>query len=665
MAKKKLSLNQKIVLSTALAIMLVATAVISLVLVLAANNQKVDSAILVTYQATEVSGDIEFAYRIAEREYVDVGSAHFDGSETTTTGEINIADNIPLSSQERYAIFRYKIKGHSDGGFNVSLEYTDKDAIDKNNKIEYVVSDSEITDFSSLSLAAPVGTITKNNHRADNATVWVYVKVSIADLTANMNYDGAYNLVLSRDEWVDPNYDEATGLSYGLIEVSASEKYAALVDYDGSASEITITTTDVYGEELPVKVIRDYAFANVDPSSMATATPLTKVEIGDSVERVEGYAFAYNTTLTEAKIGKNVTYLAKTAFYGCTGLAKVKNDSKITITADKYNLPSSVEIVLPEPLKLIKDPNQFNNRDYYYVEIGEYPQTFAGYESDVTGMDSTRGEVFKIDFYDSTANTFTPNTEYLVYEKEGERYIKHKVQKRDSDSVFSGTTVACTDGAFAYFKIEPIKWDVVGYYTDDTKATFIKASDATNFNPNHTTNLVVQSRTALQTVAWNLTNVDVDYNTSTIYSWVTGFYDKHIKNAEHAENIQEVTNQYTDSSATSWAQITGNTAPTAGSVKEHVWIMDYNQANTMYNGNTERKASPSDFAIATKATCYKGSSYVTIHRGEGVACYSWLRSSFFYGSSYIAGFVYIDGSFGNGIVSGTYYAVRPALLINL
>ncbi len=308
--------------------------------------------------------------------------------------------------------------------------------------------------------------------------------------------------------------------------------------------------------------------------------------------------------------------------------------------------------------KIEKEAVQFNGRDYYYVEMGEYPQTYAGAFASATVTLSN--EKFVCDLSTPTSSnvtTITEDKEYDVYtDALGFRYIKHKVNKYSSTSgtYVGGQTI--TTGEEALFKIEPIKWDIVGYYNND-KTDFTRASDG-DFDPNHTTNLVVTSRTALQAMPWypNSRKTDVNYNQSFVYTWLRTFEDNVLAEFKDGK-IEQVSNQYMDTSANT--SYTGTVM--AGSVEEYAWVMDYTQANTLFASNNERKSSPSDFALATYA--YMNTSYDSITRTG--TCDSWLRSSYLSGSSYYAGRVRNDGSFYNSFVYYAYYAVRPALLINL
>ncbi len=664
----KLSSSKKILLASLLIGVLIIGAVVTVVLVLAASTQNVASNVQVTYKATEVGGTIEFSQMKAGESFSAAKSVTFDGSETTTnSGDLSPDAAIELSSSQNYAVFRYKITGYSDEGFYVSLEYKDMQEADKNTAVSYTVSSSEISDYENLTKTVPVGTITKNNNYANGETTYIYVRVKIANLNEGMAYSGAYTLVLSREAWTDTNHDSTTGIDYGYVENTDGTPYAAAVGYSGSADEITVDTTSVYGSEMPVVVIKDFAFST-RTSPLSTGHAFAKVTIGNSVKTIEGYAFAYNTTLSEVSIGKNTTSIATTAFEGCTGLLKIANKSEIEINSEDYGFSSSVVISTPLEMKT----EVWNGTTYYYVEMGEYPQTFAGYTASVGSTWTTTGETIKIDLSGTkgASGYGTANTEYAVYsDGNGGRYIKHTVAANSTSYKFMGNggTTKTTAGE-AWFKLEPIKWDVVGYYTDDNKTTFVKVSDTTNFDPDHKENIVVKSRDALQGMVWNSENTDVDYIASDIQGWLRNFEDNFL--SEYKDTyIEQVTNDYNDTNETDKSEMTGNTAPVAGSVDEYAWLMTYDQAKNWFTGSTDstttRAFSPSDFALATRAYQSTNTSYTTITKPNGGTCYWWLRSSFDNGGDYCAGVVTFSGLIHTTFVYYNYYAVVPAMLINL
>ncbi len=317
---------------------------------------------------------------------------------------------------------------------------------------------------------------------------------------------------------------------------------------------------------------------------------------------------------------------------------------------------------------LHKEREMFNGRYYYYYEMGEYPQTYAGAATSVTGLTETQ-EKFVCDVSTPSSALETvieENKQYNIWVDESENcYIKHTINPSGTNAnyAYMNGVVPVVD-EIAFFKIEPIKWDVVGYYNGD-KTDFTRASDG-DFDPQIVTNLVVTSRTALQAMPWfaNSYTTDIDYymsetKYSTVWHWLRTFEDNVIDKLKDVK-VTKLMNQYMDSSANS--SLVGTFM--SGSVEEYAWIMDYNQANIFFSSDTERRCAPSDFALATYACQYLDAT--SANMVKNASSYSWLRSSYCENGDYRAGIVNKDGALSyNNVVASNSCPVRPCLLINL
>ncbi len=661
MAKINTSRKKFLVAICAMAIMAVA-AVASLVVVLAAGSQDVTTTFDIGFSAIDVAGSLKMSYKIEGGEFSTPREVTFDGTEDTTeVTSLSPSEELLLTYEENNVIFKYEIVGHAADGYHLSMEYVDRNAADANQKIEYMFSATDTENYAGMTLASSVGTLFANEHRGDNEKVFLYVRVSIKDLQANMAQDGSYHLWLTKAEWLDPNLDTSTGIAYGYVENNGSP-YAVAVNYTGTATELTINTTSVYGEELPVKTIADYAFAAPSTSALATNVLLTKLTIGNNVETIEGYAFAYNTSLTEAVIGNWVSSLAPTAFYGCTGLNKVTNKSALDLT--EYEWGGVVQIETPLAMRV--EEEKFNNRHYYYVEMGEYPQTYAGAATAVTGLTETQDK-FVLDMTnkleDGTFN-FMDDVEYNIWKDSiGNEYIKHTTTPfnvAEIHSYLDGT--AATIGEIAFFKIEPIKWDVVGYYTDDSKTNFVRVTDS-DYDKSITSNLVVITRDGLQAMVWHEVSADVDYNNSYLYKWLRTFETSAINDYLDVQ-VVKCDNYYTDTNGmnTNYNGIVSGTATMMHSpVEEYAWLMNYQQITTYFLSSQERLCSATDFAIANYT--YLNPNYAGITR-KGT-CTFWARDSYFSGGNNVT---FVSNCGGGVEPYGNYKldtGMRPCMLINL
>ncbi len=341
----------------------------------------------------------------------------------------------------------------------------------------------------------------------------------------------------------------------------------------------------------------------------------------------------------------------------------------IVLAAPKQNGILDVSIKY-DAFAIRKEAEQFNGRDYYYIRMGEYPQTYAGAATSVTGLTETQ-ETINIDLsgtwgydmvdgqYAETTNVGSATNVFTVYtDIYKNRYIKFKAcaisSTINNENSFYMDGETRIKNELSYFKIEPIKWDILGYYADDSHSTFVKCTDD-SFDPTHKENLIVRSRLGLQGMYWNSSNLDTDYNASTIYRWLRifesnvmyKFYDK----------IKTVSNEYMDTSK--------NTTPSgtviSGSVDERVWLMDYEQFNSIFCGsNSDRMISPSDFTLATYATQYMDNETIN----KTTTCFYWLRSSFYESGFYCGASIMPDGTILCAY-AGCDVAVAPCMLVNL
>ncbi len=84
--------------------------------------------------------------------------------------------------------------------------------------------------------------------------------------------------------------------------------------------------------------------------------PLKEVVIGDKVQSIPAYAFAYCDQLTNVTIGKNVSSIGEGAFCGCTALTKVAlPESLISIGEAAFALTGLQSVTIPEKVTYIGD----------------------------------------------------------------------------------------------------------------------------------------------------------------------------------------------------------------------------------------------------------------------------------------------------------------------
>lgn len=102
-------------------------------------------------------------------------------------------------------------------------------------------------------------------------------------------------------------------------------------------------------------VIPATGVTSIGPSAFASCTGLKKIEIPDSVGRIEKYAFSNCTELTSVKLGKNVGSLNQYAFNECSKLAEINLPDGLTFIDlwVFFGCSSLLSIDLPDGLEHI------------------------------------------------------------------------------------------------------------------------------------------------------------------------------------------------------------------------------------------------------------------------------------------------------------------------
>ena len=283
---------------------------------------------------------------------------------------------------------------------------------------------------------------------------------------------------------------------------------------------------------------------------------------------------------------------------------------------------------------------------YYYIELGEYPQTVVEDTTTVSALnalgDSAKtGRTFTVGASDDSAQTA-----HVEYSYNGAKYVKvASAVVRDSGSKFASGT-APTSGNSYWFKVEPIKWFLLEAYSA-TKTAYTGS----------TTNLRVISENIL-TANVMFDKSTSSWNTSNIRIWLNDVFYTSAFSASDKVCIVKNTTRYFGTNEYNTQD--DYTITTGGSTTEdNVWLPSYYEmGNTYYGTNAylnknTRKATPTDFAVVNNV--------IMISKGSGVY---WLRSA---GNSVnYACYVYFDGSLGNIYsVIDPSYGVRPALLLSI
>ena len=318
-----------------------------------------------------------------------------------------------------------------------------------------------------------------------------------------------------------------------------------------------------------------------------------------------------------------------------------------------------------------------NFAGYYYVEMGEYPQTYV---ASVSGAPAN-------------PTSGTPHTD-----ANGDRYY---FQNRMPYYNSSGKTETYyTDHESGWYKFEPIKWLIIGAGSNmagtyGTGAT-LKTSTAYPNGEVGTNQLLLISELTLYATQFDHTNYTGDSSTgnnryytgtsattSDIYYSINGGFGSRDGNygndpdAAHIKtgfaSISGLSSYYDDNDgnndyinqttiATTTYRSDGSAKNQADGTSHYIFPMggysgDSYYVSTYLTSTGMRKAYSSDFAKATSV--YKSTSSSTLNYS-----YWWLRSGFSSLASY-AYYVNYDGSVDFNFVDYSDRGVRPSFVLNL
>ena len=139
--------------------------------------------------------------------------------------------------------------------------------------------------------------------------------------------------------------DILTGTSLTTVKYTPMHNYAAAGDYvisltvDGSAGLYGISSTNEYSCLLRYSV-------GADVRNRVYQNTIHKVEIGNGITHINGYAFQYCYGLKSITIPNTVSYIGDGIFMGCSPLSNVSLSSSIThIKSDMFNGCTSLSSV--------------------------------------------------------------------------------------------------------------------------------------------------------------------------------------------------------------------------------------------------------------------------------------------------------------------------------
>ena len=129
--------------------MILIGAIVSVIVVLAAQTQRVSSNVTVTYVVDGVAAKVSATYATVPTDGVPAKVAMgtgltFNVEDAETTGELNQGDSVKLTSGERQIVYEYKFTNLANAAFSITLAETPTDIT--NMDIGYKVSATEIAE---------------------------------------------------------------------------------------------------------------------------------------------------------------------------------------------------------------------------------------------------------------------------------------------------------------------------------------------------------------------------------------------------------------------------------------------------------------------------------------------------------------------------------------
>ncbi len=412
--------------------------------------------------------------------------------------------------------------------------------------------------------------------------------------------------------------------------VNGGRTYVAITYYfyyvlpEGSTSNnVTLTAPAVADEN----IIVSYSYTKSTVSTLPSFDSATSLTDGGSVT-VDGGEGVF--IKAEARVNLTQSVNIDSA------------DWKFTL-----NFSISTNATTESKIKVTEEP--INGNYFYYVELGEYPQTVVADTATVSALNAL-GDSAK------TGRTFTvgasedaAQTAHVEYTYNGAKYVKvaSAVVNDDNSAQYKFSTgTSATNYNTYWFKVEPIKWFLLEAYSA-TKTDYTGS----------TTNLRVISENILTANVMFDKSSNV-WSASNIRDWLNNsFYTSAFSASDKGYITKNITRYFgTGEHATK----DDYTVTTGGSTcEDNVWLASYYEASNTYYGTNlylnkkGRQSVPTDFAIVNNA-------YIN---AATLCGYYWLRSAG--GMDNAASHVNPNGNINDRYVYDVGRGIRPALTISL
>ena len=339
MKKKQISSKGIMLIGLVLIALLgIATAVVT---VFALNNKGVNSNVKISFNAVDIEGKVELYSTLKTGTEVKLGETEF--SPTKTAGNINV-DAVELDATDDYITFKYKFYNYGSRSYSALLRYLDYPT-SENIEVLYSQDNGEYQKSKSI--------IIVDGKTANAGTNEYFVRVKVADLAFNANFEGDFS-------WLLEKYTGDQEFSLGAVDYiydSNTDTYTA--SYNGAALENnTLYIASKVGSAQVTTV-----------GKMATLPANTTVVLEEGITEIDNSAFKGNSGLVAIEIPASLETVDMFAFQNCANLKSItfpENSNLKTINGYSFQNSGVVDIELPDGVENI------GNLVFYQTQITEF-----------------------------------------------------------------------------------------------------------------------------------------------------------------------------------------------------------------------------------------------------------------------------------------------------
>ena len=333
---KKTSSNKVLVIISLVAILLLGI-VTAVVTVFALNNKGINSNVKISFNAVDIEGKVELYSTLKTGTEVKLGETEF--TPTKTAGNINV-DAVELDATDDYITFKYKFYNYGSRSYSALLRYLDYPT-SENIEVLYSQDNGEYQKSKSI--------IIVDGKTATEGTNEYFVRVKVADLAFNANFEGDFS-------WLLEKYTGDQEFSLGAVDYiydSTTDTYTAA--YNGAALE----NNTLY-------VASKVGSANVTTvGKMATLPANTTVVLEEGITEIDRDAFDGNNGLVAIEMPASLETIDVQAFRGCSNLTSITFPENSNLKEIKgYSFMSSglEDVILPDGVENLGDMIFYNTK---------------------------------------------------------------------------------------------------------------------------------------------------------------------------------------------------------------------------------------------------------------------------------------------------------------